>query len=81
MAKGMKENVFYYTLSTDTVNGRQMSIVSQQADVACRMNKLGDEQLWLYVNNRWDYPEIAWGNYCKKQEAQPCYGRVELRLK
>ena len=81
MAKGMKENVFYYTLSTDTVNGRQMSIVSQQADVACRMNKLGDEQLRLYVNNRWDYPEIAWGNYCKKQEAQPCYGEVELRLK
>ena len=19
----------------------------------------------LYINNRWDYPEIAWGNYCK----------------
>ena len=65
------------------VDCREIPIVCQciPGFVACRMNKLGDEQLRLYVNNRWDYPEIAWGNYCKKQEAQPCYGQVELRLK
>ena len=44
------------------------------------MNKLGDEQLRLYVNNRWDYPEIAWGNYCKCLEALPCYGRISLNI-
>lgn len=80
-AKGMKENIYYYTLSDGTDNGHQLSVVSQKADVACRLNKQSDEQLLLYINNRWDYPEIAWGNYCKKLEAQPCYGLVELRIK
>ena len=45
------------------------------------MNKRTNEQLVLYTNNRWDYPEIAWGNYCKKLEAIPCYGQINLRIK
>jgi len=34
----------------------------------------------LYINNRWDYPEIAWGNYCKTLEAVPCYGEMKIRF-
>ncbi len=79
--KGMKENIYYYTLSDGKDNGHQISVVSQKADVACRLNKRSDEQLMLYINNHWDYPEIAWGNYCKKLEAQPYYGLIELRIK
>lgn len=45
------------------------------------MNKMPDEQLVIYINNRWDYPEIAWGNYCKTIEALPCYGVIEMRIK
>ena len=77
----MKENIHYYTLSLATSGGHQLSVVSRDASVACRMNKRTNEQLVLYTNNRWDYPEIAWGNYCKKLEAIPCYGQINLRIK
>lgn len=77
MAKGMKENIYYYTLSP-SAGGNALSVISSDASVACRSNKRADGQLILYVNNRWDYPEIAWGNYCKTLEAVPCYGKVEL---
>jgi len=73
-AKGMKENVYFYTLSTKDKNG--FSVISTDASIACRTNRLSDEQLALYVNNRWDYPEIAWGNYCKNIENIPCFGRI-----
>lgn len=79
MAKGMKENIYYYSLSTG--GGHQLSVISTDSSVACRMDKRADEQLIVYTNNRWDYPEIAWGNYCKTLEALPCYGRINLRLK
>lgn len=78
-AKGMKENVYYYSLSTGS--NRRLSVVSDDASVACRMNKRADGQLVLYTDNRWDYPEIAWGNYCKTLEALPCYGQINLRMK
>lgn len=81
MAKGMKENIFYYNLSTAGKETRQLSVVSPDASVACRLNKRNDEQLILYVNNRWDYPEIAWGNFCKTLEAMPCYGKIRMQIK
>lgn len=77
-AKGMKENLYYYSLSTAATNGQRLSVVSTDASVACRINKSADGQLILYTNNRWDYPEIAWGNYCKMLEAVPCYGQVTI---
>lgn len=80
MAKGMKENIYYYTLSTKG-NANALSVISQDASVACRINKQTDEQLVLYTNNQWDYPEIAWGNYCKTLEAVPCYGKIKMRFK
>lgn len=81
MAKGMKENIYYYSLSTATTGGHQLSVLSPDASMACRINKQADEQLILYINNRWDYPEIAWGNYCKTVEAIPCYGQLTIRMK
>ena len=77
MAKGMKENIYYYTLNAgNPFTG--LSVVSPDASVACRSNKRADGQLILYVNNRWDYPEIAWGTYCKTLEANPCFGKIEI---
>lgn len=78
IAKGMKENIHHYSISTGE---NQLSVISRDASLACRMNKRADEQLILYINNRWDYPEIAWGNYCKTLEALPCYGQIEMLLK
>lgn len=79
-AKGMKENIYYYSLSTGATGGQQLSVISTDASVACRMNKRANGQLVLYTNNRWDYPEIAWGNYCKTLEAVPCYGEIRVGL-
>lgn len=77
IAKGMKENIFNYTLQ----GGKgAISVSSTGGDVAARINKRSDEQLILYVNNRWDYPEIAWGDYCKALDVNPCYGKVTLDL-
>lgn len=75
--KGMKENIYYYTLSSAREK-ENLSVVSPEATLACRINKRADEQLVLYINDKWDYPEIAWGNYCKTLEAIPCYGKMEL---
>ena len=77
-AKGMKENVRYYTLSSGANDGLSFSVVSEDASVACRTNKRADEQLVMYVNNRWDYPEIAWGNYSKILQSVPCYGKISV---
>lgn len=80
MAKGMKENIYYYTLSA-AGQPDSLTVLSAQASVACRLHKNAQDQLYLRVNNHWDYPEIAWGNYCKKLEALPCYGSVTIQLK
>lgn len=78
IAKGMKENVYSYTLTNDSKSS--FSVISPSASVGCRLNKLADDQLILYVNNRWDYPEIAWGDYCKTIDVTPNYGRIVLQL-
>lgn len=76
--KGMKENIYYYSLGTRALT--LMSVISEKAELACRMDRLENEQLVLYVNNKWDYPEIAWGNYCKTLEASPCKGAFTIRF-
>lgn len=75
----MKENIYHYTLQSEA--GHALSVVSPDASAACRMDKTADDRLRLYTNNRWDYPEIAWGNYCKTLEALPCHGEIKLLLK
>lgn len=74
-AKGMKENVKRYALQAKG-GDKALVVASDKADVACRINKTEPGKLLLYANNRWDYPEIAWGNYCKCVEALPAYGKV-----
>lgn len=77
MAKGMKENIYQYTLSGKSQKG-QLSVYSPDASLACRLNKRSNDQLVLFINNGWDYPEIAWGNYCKTLQAIPCHGEIDL---
>ncbi|MGN0229820.1 MAG: glycoside hydrolase family 2 protein [Muribaculaceae bacterium] len=80
-AKAMKENIYFYTLQHGTNATHSISAVSADASLACRLNKSADNRLRLYINNRWDYPEIAWGNYCKTVEALPCYGAVKILVR
>lgn len=81
-AKAMKENVYIYTLSLagGTEEAGSLSVVSPGGDAACRLEQDASGGLTLHADNRWDYPEIAWGNYCKLLEALPCYGRIDLQL-
>jgi len=79
VAKGMKENISIYTLLTNDKHG--FSVISADESVACRTDRLTNEQLVMYANNRWDYPEIAWGDYSKNLENIPCYGKITLLLK
>lgn len=79
IAKGMKENIANYTLTSDTHKG-QLSVLSADNGLACRLNKMTDEQLILYIDNRWDYPEIGWGDYCKALDVTPCYGKITIKL-
>lgn len=78
-AKGMKENIYYYTLST--ASGHRLAVVDAKAQTACRLHQDANGSIALCIDNQWDYPEIAWGNYCKVIEALPCYGRMEIRIK
>ena len=77
-AKAMKENIYFYALTG--ADGGGVAVVSPDAMDACRLSQPDGLTLTLYVDNRWDYPEIAWGNYCKLIEALPCHGTVRLRL-
>lgn len=78
-AKAMKENVNWYTLSQGQ-DKPSISVVSPDAEVACRLSHDEEGVLALYADNRWDYPEIAWGNYCKALPSLPCYGQIRLVL-
>lgn len=75
-AKSLKENVYYYTLFGPRYG---LSVTDQAARTACRLSRTpaGDR---LYADRLWDYPEIAWGNYCKAVSALPVAGTVTLQL-
>lgn len=78
-AKGMKENIYSYLLTSAGKGG--LEVLSAGGELGCRMNRLADEQLVLYVNNCWDYPEIGWGDYCKELEVTPVFGTIRISLK
>ena len=75
----MKENIYEYILTSDKAS-HLLGVTSAGGDLGCRMNKTPEDKLILYVDNRWDYPEIAWGDYCKELEVIPVSGTVKLHL-
>lgn len=80
-AKGTKENIRDYTLLPDMNHkGSRLSVTSSDASIACRISKQQDGSIVLHVMNKWDYPEFAWGNYCRKLPANPCGGEISLIL-
>lgn len=77
-AKGMKENILNYTVSRQ--DGTAIQVLSGDASLGCRLNKMSDNQLLMYINCRWDYPEIGWGDYCKTLDVTPNYGYIILQF-
>lgn len=80
MAKAMKENIYFYTLKSAATAKHGVSVISHGASLACRLNTTPQNTLQMFVNTAWDYPEIAWGNYCKTLEALPVHGAMHLQL-
>ncbi|MEG1617131.1 MAG: glycoside hydrolase family 2 TIM barrel-domain containing protein [Bacteroidales bacterium] len=78
IAKGMKEHIYSYSLQGNQKGA--LEVLSGSGKLAARLNKRKDEQLILYVNTEWDYPEIAWGNYCKALDVVPCHGKITVQL-
>lgn len=69
MAKGLKENILSYNLHNSDTSLK----VTGTGNEACRINKLNDRELELYINQVWDYVNIGWGNYYKNIPLQDSY--------
>ncbi len=63
LAGSMKENIYFYTLTTR--NDNELAVLSDGTH-ACRLKKSGSD-FTLYINSKWDYPSLNWGNYIKDE--------------
>jgi beta-galactosidase len=61
IARGMKENIFSFALSTSNKGKLQ---VHSEGTQACRFDKLIGQNV-LLINDQWDYQSLLWGNYMK----------------
>jgi len=59
IAKATKENIRKYNLLN---KGSGSITVTGTGNEGCRINKK-DNNIELFINNLWDYPDLAWGNY------------------
>jgi beta-galactosidase len=76
-AKGTKENILSYSLCR---NGREWVRVKGHGTEGCRLAKSGSE-MWLYISNRLDYPDLSWGNYQRNLQAKELTGgSTELQI-
>lgn len=78
LAGSMKENIYSYTLSTS--NDNDLTVLSDGTH-ACRLKK-NPEGTTLYVNSKWDYLSLNWGNYIKNDKLPGRVGdTIRLRIK
>lgn len=67
-----------YHLST----AKKLLQQASDGDIVVSDLRLPDgEALILYADNHWDYPEIAWGNYCRAMSPLPCHAGITLILR
>lgn len=77
IARSLKENIYSYSLKTGT---DETLTVYSFGNQACRFNKVKNGFL-LYVNDQWDYPDLAWGNYVKNiMTGESFHGENVLRI-
>ena len=78
IARGMKENIWNYSLQTDSEAG--LTVVSDGTQTA-RFDHIEGEYR-LFINDLWDYSSLGWGNYMKKLTMQKDFkGNATLKLK
>jgi beta-galactosidase len=59
IARSTKENVYKYSLKR---SGAEAISVQGDGKVSCRLAKQNNI-LYLYINNKMDYPDLGWGNH------------------
>ena len=59
--RSLKENIFEYSLRTDSNAALQ---VYSSGNQACRFDLIGGHNT-LLINDQWDYFSLRWGNYMK----------------
>ncbi len=60
-ARSLKENIYSFSLHTDSGRGISVHGTGTQA---CRFDRVGNDNM-LIINDLWDYPDLMWGNYMK----------------
>lgn len=77
--KSMKEYIYSYILyNGKTKTGIQ---VKDQGSVSARSAVQPNGDIFLYVNNEWNYVNLNWGNYERPLKLTPKYeGKVKIKL-
>ena len=74
IVRGLKENIFSYSLKTD----KSILTIFSDGTQAGRFDEIKGENT-LIVNDLWDYNSLLWGNYNKQINSKSIYkGRVNL---
>lgn len=69
IVRAMKENIYTYELSTAVHNLK----VYSQGTQACRFDKLEGQHV-IFINDKWDYQSLLWGNYMKLIKSEKEFG-------
>jgi len=76
IARSLKENIFLFTLKTETSEIKVYSDGKQ----ASRFDKINGKNT-LIINDKWDYNSLLWGNYMKMLHLEKEFaGRVVLSV-
>ncbi len=76
IVRGLKENIYSYTLKTSLNNGIQIYSKGKQA---ARFDEIKGKNT-LIVNELWDYNSLLWGNYSKQIRSDGNFeGKVVLK--
>jgi hypothetical protein len=78
--RAMRENIWY--LSAILKDTKSRVRVESDGRVAARLKVIKDKNINLVINNRWNYPQLGWGNYMEKPVMiYPGYSNVvKMRL-
>jgi hypothetical protein len=79
ISRATKENIFEYKLCL--IGDGEISVAGSGSE-SCRIDKQSDN-IWLYISNMIDYPDLSWGNYQRNitlKGDQNLKSRMRIRL-
>ena len=78
--RAMRENIWFLSAILKDTPSRVR--VESDGRIAARLKVLENKRIQLFINNRWNYPQLGWGNYMEKPVMiHPGYtNSVKMRL-